>query len=95
MAKFLYTTPTAGQDGSFADINESLDARTNRLQRALERDAAIKANQQRTNATLLSNAQKQAASALKRTDGYDSAKLLPEVRPLFAEYVRQQKESVD
>lgn len=95
MAKFLYTTPTAGQDGSFADINESLDARTNRLQRALERDAAIKANQQRTNATLLSNAQKQAASALKRTDGYDSAKLLPEVRPLFAEYVRQQKESVN
>jgi hypothetical protein len=87
---FLYTTPAPTQTPGFEDINQSIQVRNARFQRAIERDQAIKNAQQVQQARELANAKKIAATNAARADGYDSSKLIPPLRPLFNEY-RQQK----
>ena len=87
---FLYTTPAPAQTPGFEDINQSIQVRNARFQRAIERDQALKNAQQVQQARELANAKKIAATNAARADGYDSSKLIPPLRPLFNEY-RQQK----
>ena len=92
---FLYTTPAPAQTPGFEDINQSIQVRNERFQRAIERDQAIKNAQDAQQARELANAKKIAATQLARADGYDSAKLIEPLRPLFDEYKQQKLEETN
>lgn len=86
---FLYTTPAPRQTPGFEDINQSIQVRNARFQRAIERDQALKNAQQVQQGRELAAAKKSAQANLKRTDGYDSSQLIAPLRPLFREFIDQ------
>ena len=92
---FSYTQAAPQSGDNFAELNQMIDQNAGRLQRAVAQDQAIKANRARQQAQELQAAQKNAQNNLKRIDGYDSSMLMPEMRPLFNDYVRTQLESVN
>ena len=66
---FLYTTPAPTQTPGFEDINQSIQVRNARFQRAIERDQALKNAQQVQQARELANAKKIAATNAASADG--------------------------